>query len=64
MMQQMRVWVFTPPAGASSVRARWVSAMGSVSGRSCQAVDEANPDDPRDPCPISHIAIEADQWDG
>ena len=57
MLQQMRVWVFTPPAGAS---AYGLGGLGD--GQRIWALlpscRQANPDDPRDPCPISHVAIE------
>ncbi len=58
MMRQMRVWLFNPPAGASGFG---LSQMGA--GRrlwvllpSCR---QPNPDDPRDPCPVDRVIIEA-----
>jgi hypothetical protein len=56
MFNRMRVWLFTPPAGAT--------AFGLPAGPgervwallpSCRP---ANPDDPRDPCPVGRVEIE------
>jgi hypothetical protein len=57
MMQQMRVWLFTPPPGASQYG---IGGLGE--GHRIWALlpscTEPNPDDPRDPCPIQHIEIQ------
>jgi hypothetical protein len=56
MMRQMRVWLFTPPAGASGY------GVGAGTGRRVWALlpscRHANPDDPRPPCPVDRVIIE------
>jgi hypothetical protein len=53
----MRVWMFTPPAGASAY------GMSTLpEGRRVWALlpgcHQPNPDDPRDPCPVGHVSFE------
>lgn len=60
MLRQMRVWLFTPPAGST---AYGLGQLGAGSSRvwallpSCRAPD---PVDPRDPCPVDRITMEAE----
>jgi hypothetical protein len=58
-LRQMRVYLFTPPAGATAY------GLGSLGDGarvwallpSCRP---PNPDDPRDPCPIDRVVLEAE----
>lgn len=58
MMRQMRVWLFTPPPGATNFG---LSQM--TGGRRVWALLPScrprNPDDPRDPCPVDRVIFEA-----
>ncbi len=57
MLNRMRVWIFSPPAGAT---AYGLGGLGE--GRRLWALlpgcREPNPDDPRDQCPVGRVTIE------
>jgi hypothetical protein len=57
MMQRQRVYLFTAPAGNSAFGIGTLGEGHRVWALlpSCRP---ANPDDPRDPCPVGHLAIE------
>ncbi|MBL8679806.1 MAG: hypothetical protein JNK05_11600 [Myxococcales bacterium] len=57
MFQRQRVWLFTPPAGATAFGINTLGQGDRVWALlpSCR---QPNPDDPRDPCPVGRVTIE------
>jgi hypothetical protein len=57
MLQHMRVWLFTPPAGSTAFGLDSLGQGDRIWALlpSCRA---PNPDDPRDPCPVGRVTIE------
>ena len=65
MMRQMRVWLFTPPAGATAYGlGRIAEGGGARVWALLPSCRQANPDDPRDPCPVDRVIITSEDNNG
>lgn len=58
MLRRMRVWLFAPPPGSTAFGIT-VPSGGHAVWALLPSCRPANPDDPRDQCPVDHITFEA-----
>lgn len=60
MMRQMRVWLFAPPAGATAYGLGQLGAGTRVWALLPSCRTGQDPHDPRDPCPVDRVVVQAE----